>query len=293
MPLENVDFIEDLIPTNPVGATDPKSEGDDHIRNIKKAILANLPNLGREAARMSASQMNGFTGMLGEFPAEVTEGIATGWLRCNGQAVLRADYPDLFAMLGVIYGPGNGTTNFVLPDYRGRFKRDTDQGAGNDPNADIRTDRGDGTDGDVVGTKQGQGNDAHSHANSLVVTDPDHGHGASQPAHGHAATQAGHIHGATQGTHSHSILTHDENGNNGGRVAVTSSVDNFGGSTEQASAGAITIDSQAPVITVPNATPAVNVVAGPSGVTVELTNANAGGSESRPINANVLTYIHV
>ena len=69
-------------------------------------------------------------------------------------------------------------------------------------------------------------------------------------SHTHTAAQAGHIHAATQGTHNHSILTHSENGNNGGRVAVTSAVDNFGGSTEQASAGAITIDNQQPAITV-------------------------------------------
>ncbi len=31
-------FIDDLVATNPVGATDPKSEGDDHIRGLKNVL---------------------------------------------------------------------------------------------------------------------------------------------------------------------------------------------------------------------------------------------------------------
>jgi hypothetical protein len=38
-------FIDDLINTNPVGATDGKSEGDDHLRGIKNVLLNTFPNL--------------------------------------------------------------------------------------------------------------------------------------------------------------------------------------------------------------------------------------------------------
>ena len=44
MALESVTNIADLVITNPT-ATDPKSEGDDHIRNIKKALKNDLPNI--------------------------------------------------------------------------------------------------------------------------------------------------------------------------------------------------------------------------------------------------------
>ncbi len=45
MALESpVNYISDLVSTNPVAA-DPKSEGDDHIRNIKTAIKASFPNV--------------------------------------------------------------------------------------------------------------------------------------------------------------------------------------------------------------------------------------------------------
>ncbi len=39
MALESVTYLPELTQTNPVGATDPKSQGDDHLRNIKKALL--------------------------------------------------------------------------------------------------------------------------------------------------------------------------------------------------------------------------------------------------------------
>lgn len=45
MGLETGTYISDLNASNPVGATDPKSQGDDHIRLIKSTILATFPNL--------------------------------------------------------------------------------------------------------------------------------------------------------------------------------------------------------------------------------------------------------
>ena len=39
MGLETATYISELTNTNPIGASDPKSQGDDHIRLIKKVIL--------------------------------------------------------------------------------------------------------------------------------------------------------------------------------------------------------------------------------------------------------------
>jgi hypothetical protein len=44
MGLEIVLHLDDLDATNPVG-TDPRSEGDDHIRNVKTALLTDFPNI--------------------------------------------------------------------------------------------------------------------------------------------------------------------------------------------------------------------------------------------------------
>ncbi len=46
-----------------------------------------------------------------------------GWLLCDGSAVDRTTYADLFALIGETYGIGDGSTTFNLPDYRGQFLR--------------------------------------------------------------------------------------------------------------------------------------------------------------------------
>ena len=44
----------------------------------------------------------------------------SGWLLCNGSAIVRTTYASLFAIIGTTYGPGNGTTTFNIPDLRTR-----------------------------------------------------------------------------------------------------------------------------------------------------------------------------
>ena len=44
----------------------------------------------------------------------------SGWLECNGAAVSRSTYSDLFAIIGTIYGAGDGSTTFNVPDLQGR-----------------------------------------------------------------------------------------------------------------------------------------------------------------------------
>lgn len=44
----------------------------------------------------------------------------SGFLLCQGQAVLRATYQRLFNVISTQYGAGNGTTTFNLPNLRGK-----------------------------------------------------------------------------------------------------------------------------------------------------------------------------
>lgn len=41
-----------------------------------------------------------------------------GWLLCNGQAISRTDYADLFDVIGTAFGSGDGSTTFNVPDLR-------------------------------------------------------------------------------------------------------------------------------------------------------------------------------
>lgn len=47
----------------------------------------------------------------------------SGYLICDGSAVLRATYPALYTLLGTTYGAGDGSTTFNLPDLRQRAPR--------------------------------------------------------------------------------------------------------------------------------------------------------------------------
>lgn len=42
---------------------------------------------------------------------------STKWLLCNGQAVSRTTYSKLFARIGTIYGSGDSSTTFNLPNF--------------------------------------------------------------------------------------------------------------------------------------------------------------------------------
>jgi microcystin-dependent protein len=44
----------------------------------------------------------------------------SGWLLCDGSAVSRVTYKDLFDAIGTTWGVGDGATTFNLPDGRGK-----------------------------------------------------------------------------------------------------------------------------------------------------------------------------
>src|SRR3990172_12282623 len=43
-----------------------------------------------------------------------------GWLLCDGAAVSRTTYADLFAAIGTAFGVGDGGTTFNIPHLKGR-----------------------------------------------------------------------------------------------------------------------------------------------------------------------------
>jgi microcystin-dependent protein len=47
--------------------------------------------------------------------------LPAGWLLCQGQAISRTTYPELFELIGTNYGSGDGSTTFNLPNLSSRF----------------------------------------------------------------------------------------------------------------------------------------------------------------------------
>lgn len=65
MGLETATFISGLNVNNPVGATDPKSQGDDHLRLIKSTLLNTFPNISG-AMNASHTELNNLVGVTGK-----------------------------------------------------------------------------------------------------------------------------------------------------------------------------------------------------------------------------------
>lgn len=99
--------------------------------------------------------------------------IPVGFLSCNGSAVSRITYSELFTAIGTAYGLGDGSTTFNVPNLNGR----TDVGSG------TYTDTGTGG---LVTRSVGQALGASVH----ILTE------AQMPSHNH--TQAAHSHDYAQ-----------------------------------------------------------------------------------------------
>lgn len=46
--------------------------------------------------------------------------VPEGYLLCNGSTVSRTTYAALFAVIGITYGEGDGSTTFALPNLTNR-----------------------------------------------------------------------------------------------------------------------------------------------------------------------------
>lgn len=100
---------------------------------------------------------------LGEICAWPSDSTPDGFLECDGSAISRTTYYDLFNIIGIQFGEGDASTTFNLPDLRGFVIRGQDSGSGVDEGAASRTDRGDGASADNVGTKQSGEVCKHNH----------------------------------------------------------------------------------------------------------------------------------
>lgn len=92
--------------------------------------------------------------------------VPPGWLLCDGTAVSRTTYADLFAIISTTFGTGDGSTTFNVPDLAGRVP------VGVDGTTNRITTGVSGIDG-LLGSAGGDQNvGAHTH----TITDPGHDH---------------------------------------------------------------------------------------------------------------------
>jgi len=121
------------------------------------------------------------------------------WLECNGAAVSRATYAALFTAISTVYGVGNGSTTFNLPDLRGEFIRGFDNGKGTDSGRSIGTTQADATaKNGLSGSTNTTG--AHTH-NVGDSTNKNNATGGSLYPYAGNGTQSS----SSSGSHSHTV----------------------------------------------------------------------------------------
>lgn len=91
---------------------------------------------------------------IGDIKTSIRDANHGNWFLCDGQAIDRQIYANLYAIIGTNFGAGDGVTTFNLPDYRGKFLR----GLGGNSAADIYTTQAEGLPDINIGYTGTQGN---------------------------------------------------------------------------------------------------------------------------------------
>ena len=128
----------------------------------------------------SGTQSNtvGIVGEIRQF-AGLAASIPNGWYACYGQAVSRTSYASLFTVIGTLWGAGDGSSTFNLPDLRGRTLAGKDDMGGVPANR--LTAGASGVPGTTIGGVGGnQVPSPHSLSASstvsIIINDPGHVH---------------------------------------------------------------------------------------------------------------------
>jgi microcystin-dependent protein len=113
-----------------------------------------------------ASISSGGGGPSGSIAAFAGSTAPNGWLLCDGTAISRTTYADLFTAIGTQYGGGDGSTTFNLPDLRGRVP----VGKGSNSAVSALGDDEGVAESNRRGTKHRH--TPHSHDANITATDP-------------------------------------------------------------------------------------------------------------------------
>ena len=123
MTVESASFISQLNSSNP-SASDPVSEGDDHLRLVKSVLQTQFPNLATTAVTQTSAQMNKLGFPVGSIimyasnstPTAQTMSGINDWLLCKGGAYSTSTYASLYTVIGTVFGTSG--SDFLVPDFR-------------------------------------------------------------------------------------------------------------------------------------------------------------------------------
>lgn len=179
-PSSNWSYTASAVPTNQAKYTNTNISA----KRLEGAGVYQRHPLGSSALLVPPGSVSAYAGI----------SVPGGWLHCDGSAIDRTIYADLFAAIGTTFGAGDGETTFNIPNLRGR---------------NIIGLNSSETDFDALGETGG----AKRHTLTIAELPP-HNHGVVDPGHAHGVTDPGHAHGytATQGVGSIENDAPDYNG---------------------------------------------------------------------------------
>lgn len=256
----------------PTSVSDSFTVIDSHDHSTGKGtqiVTAGIANNAVTKAKLAAD----VAPPVGLISAWSTGTAPTGWLVCDGSAVSRVTYADLYSVIVDTAGSGDGSTTFNVPDFRGRFLRHVDGSANRDPDKASRP-------------AMNSGGNANNNVFS-VQTSEIGPHTHTQNAHTHTAA---HNHGSgglgttVAGAHSHGLGTRDLIAAHGGAFGASSGSGAFPG--DDAAFFTFSADTGHDHVISGNTATANLTTDG----TVAVNNNNSG-NESRPPNANVYFII--
>src|SRR5574344_1256757 len=102
------------------------------MANITEITIENTVKESRQIKNNNFANMNEELSTAGEVDAIGTifafagNDIPKGYLPCNGSAISRETYADLFEVIGTTYGAGDGSTTFNLPNLTDKFIQGSD-----------------------------------------------------------------------------------------------------------------------------------------------------------------------
>lgn len=124
------------MPVDPTDTTKPRNTdpiGDPDL-GIQVEMRALKEYLATQVARITAVESAGATaeavGSLKMWPSSNGATIPAKWRVCHGAAISRTTFSDLFDLIGLSFGSGDGISTFNLPDFRSRSPLGHGQGAG-------------------------------------------------------------------------------------------------------------------------------------------------------------------
>jgi microcystin-dependent protein len=122
-----VDFGQDRVS---IGTTPDTAMSDSSINSVQNKVVKEYVD-----SKILIGEIKLYGGSI----------LPTGFLRCDGSAVSRTTYADLFSVIGVSFGSGDGISTFNLPDFGSRVPIGV--GTGTDGNNERTT---------LLGTKEGE-----------------------------------------------------------------------------------------------------------------------------------------